>query len=38
MKNHKIVGKIIRKPGMGYYVDKNGNVREFKLKYGRKRK
>ena len=38
MKNHKIVGKIIRKKGMGYYVDKNGNVREFKLKYWRERK
>ena len=36
MAKHKAVAKIKRKKGCGYYVDKQGYVREFKLK-GRRR-
>jgi len=36
-KKHRVVAKIKRKKGCGYYVDKDGYVREFKLrKRGRK--
>ncbi|MGC8584887.1 MAG: hypothetical protein ACP5L4_02030 [Thermoplasmata archaeon] len=38
MKEHRIVGKIKREYGKGYYVDKEGNVREFDLKNARRRK
>lgn len=38
MTEHKIVGKIKRERGKGYYVDAKGNVREFTLKQWRKRK
>ena len=34
----KKVGKIKRRPGHLYYVDKSGNVMEAPLKHGRKRK
>jgi len=37
MAKHRIVGKIKRRKGYGYYVDKQGNVREFKLKKRRKK-
>lgn len=37
MGKDRIVGKIKRRKGYGYYVDAEGNVREFKLrKRGRK--
>jgi len=35
-KKHKIVGRIKRKRGCGYYVDRDGYIREFKLKKRKK--
>ena len=31
-KKHRVVAKIKRRKGCGYYVDREGNVREFKLR------